>query len=174
MGVVEKIAGEMRTPEGGSGWSGWRHRAALPDSFPLSCAMTESSMINVFIWKSILKARHNVDGMIVATRSNLMKEDAMPTFALLTKLATEEAREMRLREEHGKQWLTKVKASCPGVHWLSHYLVLGPHDFLDLYEAANEEEAAKVAMVSLSLGALSAETWTLLPYQRYVQLAKEV
>lgn len=48
------------------------------------------------------------------------------------------------------------------------------HVFLNLYEAANEEEAAKVAMISLSLGALSAETWTLLPYHRYVQLAKEV
>jgi uncharacterized protein with GYD domain len=68
--------------------------------------------------------------------------------------------------------MNKVKTTCPGVKWLSHYLVLSPHDFLDLYEASNEEEAAKVAIISLSLGALSAETWTLLPYQRYVQLAK--
>ncbi|MBI4401704.1 MAG: GYD domain-containing protein [Nitrospirae bacterium] len=98
----------------------------------------------------------------------------MSTFALLTKLAPDEARDPRVREEHGRQWMTKVKAKCPGVKWLSHYLVLGPHDFLDLYEAANEEEAAKVAMISLSLGALSAETWTLLPYQRYLQLAKEM
>lgn len=97
----------------------------------------------------------------------------MPTFALLTKLAPDEARDPRVREERGKQWLNKVKTGCPGVKWLSHYLVLGPHDFLDLYEAANEEEAAKVAMISLSLGAHSAETWTLLPYQRYLQLAKE-
>ncbi len=98
----------------------------------------------------------------------------MPTFALLTKLAPEEARDPKFREEHGKQGMNQVKVKCPGVKWLSHYLVLGPHDFLDLYEAANEEEAAKVAMISLSLGALSAETWTLLPYHRYVQLAKEV
>jgi uncharacterized protein with GYD domain len=98
----------------------------------------------------------------------------MATFALLTKLAPDEARDPRVREERGKQWMNKVKARCPGVHWLSHFLVLGPHDFLDLYEAANEEEAAKVAMISLSLGALSAETWTLLPYQRYLHLAKEV
>lgn len=98
----------------------------------------------------------------------------MPTFALLTKLAQEEARDPRAREEHGKQWFNRVKARCPGVKWQSHFLVLGPHDFLDLYEAANEEEAAKVAMISLSLGAQSAETWTLLPYQRYVQLAKEM
>ncbi|HXF92388.1 MAG TPA: GYD domain-containing protein [Nitrospiraceae bacterium] len=98
----------------------------------------------------------------------------MPTFALLTKLAPEEARDPKFREEHGKQWMNQVKVKCPGVKWLSHYLVLGPHDFLDLYEAANEEEAAKVAMISLSLGALSAETWTLLPYHRYVQLAKEM
>ncbi|WP_447977997.1 GYD domain-containing protein [Candidatus Nitrospira bockiana] len=98
----------------------------------------------------------------------------MPTFALLTKLAPDEARDPKFREEHGKQWMHRVKVKCPDVKWLSHYVVLGPHDFLDLYEAANEEEAAKVAMISLSLGALSAETWTLLPYQRYVQLAKEV
>ncbi len=52
------------------------------------------------------------------------------------------------------------QGECPGVKWLSHYLVLGPHDFLDRYEAANEEEAAKVAMISLSVGALSAETST--------------
>ncbi len=98
----------------------------------------------------------------------------MPTFALLTKLAPDEARDPTFREEHGKQWMNQVKVKCPSVKWLSHYLVLGPHDFLDLYEAANEEEAAKVAMISLSMGALSAETWTLLPYHRYVQLAKEV
>ncbi len=98
----------------------------------------------------------------------------MPTFALLTKLAPDEARDPRVREERGKQWVNRVKASCPGVKWHSHYLVLGPHDFLDLYEAGNEEEAAKVAMITLSLGALSAETWTLLPYQRYLQLAKEM
>lgn len=98
----------------------------------------------------------------------------MPTFALLTKLAQDEARDPRIREERGKQWANRVKASCPGVKWHSHYLVLGPHDFLDLYEAENEEEAAKVAMITLSLGALCAETWTLLPYQRYLQLAKEM
>lgn len=98
----------------------------------------------------------------------------MPTFALLTKLAPEEGKDPKIREDHGKQWMSRVKTKCPGVKWLSHYLVLGPHDFLDLYEAASEEEAAKVAMISLSLGALSAETWTLLPYQRYVQLAKEM
>ena len=98
----------------------------------------------------------------------------MPTFALLTKLAPDEARDPRVREERGKQWLNKVKTGCPGVKMLCHYLVLGPHDFLDIYEATNEEEAAKVAMISLSLGALSAESWTLLPYQRYLQLAKEM
>jgi uncharacterized protein with GYD domain len=98
----------------------------------------------------------------------------MPTFALLTKLAPEEASDPRSREEHGKEWLSRVKTRCPGVKWLSHYLVLGPHDFLDLYEADDVEEAAKVAMISLSHGALSAETWTLIPYQRYLHLAKDV
>jgi len=58
--------------------------------------------------------------------------------------------------------------------YFSNYLVLGPYDFLSLYEAANEEEAAKVSLISLSLGAASAESWMLIPYLRYLQLTKEL
>ena len=98
----------------------------------------------------------------------------MPTFALLTKLSPETTTHLDSKEEMGRSWYTKVKQSCPGVRWLHHFAILGPYDFLDIYEAENEEEAAKVSMITLSSGAAQALTWTLVPYQRYLSIIKDL
>ncbi|NIW78259.1 MAG: GYD domain-containing protein, partial [Calditrichae bacterium] len=52
--------------------------------------------------------------------------------------------------------------------------LLGPYDFLDIYEAPDEETAAKVSMISLANGALQAESWTAVPYKRFLELSKEI
>jgi uncharacterized protein with GYD domain len=98
----------------------------------------------------------------------------MPTYVLMTTLSPEVTRNMRNREEIGKQWKQRIANQVPEVKWISHYALLGPWDFLDIYEAPNEEAAAKVSMISLSLGALRAESWTAIPYARFVELAKEI
>ena len=41
-------------------------------------------------------------------------------------------------------------------------------------EAPNEEVAAKVSMISLARGAVQAESWTAIPYTRFVELTKEI
>ena len=98
----------------------------------------------------------------------------MPTFALLTKLAPEEAKNPSLRAQRGRRWMARVRAKCPGVKWIAHYAMLGPYDFLDIYEAPNEEVAAQVAMLTLALGASAAESWTLIPYDRFLKLTKSL
>ncbi len=98
----------------------------------------------------------------------------MPTFALLTKLASEEAKNPSLRAQRGRRWMARVRAKCPGVKWIAHYAMLGPYDFLDIYEAPNEEVAAQVAMLTLALGASAAESWTLIPYDRYLKVTRSL
>ena len=98
----------------------------------------------------------------------------MPTFALMTKLAPAEVKNPSLRAQRGRRWMARLRAKCPGVKWISHYALLGPYDFLDIYEAPDEEAAAKVSMISLSLGALRAESWTAIPYHRFLELSREV
>ncbi|RMG64558.1 MAG: GYD domain-containing protein [Calditrichaeota bacterium] len=98
----------------------------------------------------------------------------MPTFVLMTKLAPEAARQMRARAELGRDWLDQVKKKCPQVRFLAHYALLGPYDFLDIYEAPDEETAAKVSMISMANGALQAESWTAIPYRRFVELTREI
>jgi hypothetical protein len=45
---------------------------------------------------------------------------------------------------------------------------------MDVFEAPNEEIAAKVSMITLSAGALQAESWTAIPYSRFVELVDEL
>ena len=98
----------------------------------------------------------------------------MPTYILMTRLAPEVTRNMRNREEIGKQWLRRVENQVPSIRWIAHYALLGPYDFLDIYEAPDEEAAAKVSMISLALGALRAESWTAIPYSRFLELTQEI
>jgi len=70
--------------------------------------------------------------------------------------------------------LEQVKEKCPEVNFLAHYALLGPYDFLDIYEAPNEDVAAKVSLISLKTGAAQAESWVAIPYKRFVELTEEI
>ncbi|MGC8915824.1 MAG: GYD domain-containing protein [Thermoanaerobaculum sp.] len=98
----------------------------------------------------------------------------MATFILLTKLAPESSQSAEARKAMGKEWLNKVKSACPGVKFLAHYAILGPYDFMDIYEAPDAETAHKVSLISRASGAVSAESWQALPYDRFLQVLAEV
>ncbi len=98
----------------------------------------------------------------------------MKTFILMTKLAPELSRQMKDRGRLGRSWLDQVREKCPDVKFLAHYALLGPHDFMDIYEAPDDETAAKVSMISLANGAFQAESWPTIPYKRFVELAEEI
>ena len=98
----------------------------------------------------------------------------MQTFVLMTKLAPEMSKQVKDQERLGREWLEQVKEKCPEVNFLSHYALLGPYDFLDIYEAPDEETAAKVSLISLQSGAFLAESWVAIPYKRFVELANEI
>ena len=92
----------------------------------------------------------------------------------MTKLSPEVSKQMRDRGRIGRAWLEQVKEKCPEVKFVAHYALLGSFDFMDIYEAPNEETAAKVSMISMTNGALQAESWTAIPYKRFLELTEEI
>jgi uncharacterized protein with GYD domain len=98
----------------------------------------------------------------------------MKTYVMLTKLSPESSKQMKDRAKLGRQWLDQVKKKCPEVKFIAHYALLGHYDFLDIYEAPDEETAAKVSMISLSNGAFQAESLAAIPYKRFLELADEI
>jgi len=81
---------------------------------------------------------------------------------------------MKDRERQGREWLDQVREKCPGVKFIAHYALLGRYDFLDIYEAPDEETAAKVSMISLSNGAFQSESLFAIPYKRFLELTEEI
>lgn len=98
----------------------------------------------------------------------------MPTYVLLTKLPSDNLANPHKRESIGRKWFDEVKAKCPKVKWIEHYALLGPYDFMDIYEAPTAEEAAKVSMITKAKGAVEAETWSALPYKEFVKIAGDL
>ncbi len=98
----------------------------------------------------------------------------MPTFVLMTKLTAGSLHDAGRVRTGGKDWLHKVKERCPDVKFVAHYAILGPYDFMDIYEAPDVETAHKVSLISRAEGAVTAESWQALPYDAFLRLLESV
>jgi uncharacterized protein with GYD domain len=98
----------------------------------------------------------------------------MALFVLMTKLSETSMQDARFRKVQGQHWLEKVRQKCPQVKWLAHYALLGPYDFMDLYEAPDAETAHMVSLISRAEGAVTSESWQALQYEKYLELLEKV
>jgi uncharacterized protein with GYD domain len=94
----------------------------------------------------------------------------MPTFVLMTRLSTESLHDAKIRRAIGKDWIEKVRKLCPDVHFVAHYALLGPYDFMDIYDAPDVETAHRVSLISRAEGAVTAESWQAMPYEQHLVL----
>lgn len=98
----------------------------------------------------------------------------MQTYILLTKLGSQASSQFKDRAKSSHDWYNLVKHNCPEVKFISHFALLGQYDFLDIYEAPNEETAAKVSLISRMNGALTAESLIAIPHNRFLELSEEL
>jgi len=95
----------------------------------------------------------------------------MATYVMLTKLSPEALTRPESVAELNRKAEDRIKKQCPGVKWLANYAVLGPCDYLDVFEAPDSDTATKVALLVRSLGHATTETWVATPWERFVDLA---
>lgn len=94
----------------------------------------------------------------------------MPTYAMLTRLTPEAVKEPSDLKRLEQKVNERIREDCPQVRWLGNYAILGPYDYLDLFEAPDETTAARVVMIVRSFGHAQTETWTILPWERFETL----
>ena len=90
-----------------------------------------------------------------------------PCYILATKF---DDLDLQKRREQGEEWYKLVKEKVPNIRWISHYAILGPYDFIDIFEA----DAAKVSLLSRSTGATVAESWTAIPYSDFLKFVEDL
>ena len=94
----------------------------------------------------------------------------MATYVVLTRLTPETVKAPSDLQRLERAVSERIRKECPQVKWLANYAILGPHDYLDLFEAPDETVAAKVVMIIRSFGHAHTETWTAVPWERFKSL----
>lgn len=96
----------------------------------------------------------------------------MATYVMLTRLSPEAIAGPNTIEDLGKMVTEKLHAQCPEATWVASYAVLGPYDYLDLFEAPDNETAAKVAVIVRSFGHATTEIWPATPWERFREVIR--
>jgi uncharacterized protein with GYD domain len=98
----------------------------------------------------------------------------VPVFIMLTRLGTEAARSPAALEELERQAMARIDKECPEVKWLASYAVLGPCDYLDVFEAPEVEVATKVSTLIRTFGHAQTEVWTATEWARFKEIVRDL
>ncbi|HEX7406731.1 MAG TPA: GYD domain-containing protein [Candidatus Binatia bacterium] len=98
----------------------------------------------------------------------------MGTYVLLTRISPESMSPPEKLAKLEEQVQSSIKRHCPQVKWLSNYAVLGPYDYLDIFEAPDDLTASKVATIVRSFGHATTETWNAIPWDRFKTVLSEL
>ena len=98
----------------------------------------------------------------------------MATFIMLTRLSAEAANSPQSLEDLENQVMKKVRQECPGIKWLHSYAILGPYDYLDIFEASDIETATKVSTLVSIYGHAKPEVWAATEWGRFKELMREM
>lgn len=98
----------------------------------------------------------------------------MATFVMLTRISPEAVRNFADYQALERQVADKLREQVPEARWIGSYAILGPCDYLDIFEAPNELAATKVALIVRSLGHATTETWMATPWDRFVDVTREL
>ena len=96
----------------------------------------------------------------------------MATYVMLTRLSPDALTRPESVTELNRQVEDRIRRECPAVKWLANYAVLGPCDYLDIFEAPDADAATKVALLVRSFGHATTETWVATQWDRFADLAK--
>ena len=98
----------------------------------------------------------------------------MGTYVLLTKISPESMAAPKKLKEFEEGVKKNVEKYCPRVKWLSNYALLGPYDYLDIFEAPDDLTASKVATIVRSFGHATTETWSAIPWEQFKGVISEL
>jgi len=94
----------------------------------------------------------------------------MTTFVMVTRLSPEALPTPGTMESFEKRAMDHVKSACPTVRWLQSWAVLGPVDYVDVFEAPDIDTAMQVSAIFRTFGRVRSEIWPATEWPRFKKL----
>ena len=98
----------------------------------------------------------------------------MTTFVMMTRLATEALKSPQSLETLERSVMERIRSECPEVKWVHNYAILGPWDYLDIFEAPKIEAAAKVSTLIRTYGHAHTELWSAIDWARFKEIVRRL
>ena len=96
----------------------------------------------------------------------------MATSIMLTRLSHEALKSPSSLENLAGVVNERIKAECPSVQWKANYVVMGPYDYLDIFEAPDNDTATKVAVVIRTFGHAQTEIWGATEWDTFKEMVR--
>ena len=91
----------------------------------------------------------------------------MDTYIMLTRLSPETMASPRAIASLERDVVNRVRARCPEVTWVHSYALLGPYEFLDIFEAPDLDAATRVSSLLRISGHSHVEVWPAIDWGRF-------
>ncbi len=98
----------------------------------------------------------------------------MPAFVMLTRVSPELLSSPRSLENVEHQLMEAMKADYPQVKWLHSYAMLGAYDYLDVFQAPDNDTATKVSMLVRTFGKGSSEVWPATEWRNFKSMIERM
>ena len=98
----------------------------------------------------------------------------MATFIMQTRLSHQalQSPDSLTKLSHGV--MQHIRTACPSVEWKASYAVLGPADYIDIFEAPDIATATKVATIIRTYGHATTEIWAATEWKEFTGLMSDI
>jgi uncharacterized protein with GYD domain len=70
--------------------------------------------------------------------------------------------------------MKRIRSECADLKWIHNFAVLGPYDYLDIFQAPDNETAFKVAAIIRSFGHADTEIWAATEWAKFKEMIRAI
>ena len=96
----------------------------------------------------------------------------MALFLMQTRVSPDALSQPKSFETLGRDVAEQIREQCPQVRWIASYAVLGPCDYVDVFEAPGIEDATRVSALVRSHGRADSQIWPALAWPEFKSLVR--